>query len=564
MIKKTVALGITLLAGFTMLTACGKTESPTTSGTQPTTQNVETEKTEFAQGMMTYFENVNNKKNFTMNHKDSKENTVYKIDGAKMQVGDTYYQTINGKNYIYEQENSSYTEAEVPSIAFIDFSSASVSALSEKSANVLWQGSTYVATYDTSKNVVLTRDDETNTISNVGNTIVTIPEVKHEQTWQEKTAEVKALIAKLTDSYHYYTLQITQSGSSRTVYVDEAHIQIVTADTNVVYENGKSYTYDAEGDFWLTGEETPDANYLFSSYRSYGNDESVSEWYFQLDGKDYTVTMDDEGNLLLDGSKLSMTVSDFGTTTTTDLSNETVKGPGGETPTPISDDIIDEDGKYNIVLMHNLLNTWLREDNQFDDTYGEGVLNARFFSNNIELIDIVAINPTTDTLDTNCTYSDANGHNFARITLKTSKLDFTSKDNFVESLNSLELADIQRKDVFAYDDTVEADVAKTNATNILRQTGETENVGWAVQSTEITGLVDGRVVKGISGCAYVHGKIYKYEARAASMEDFTNNNNITVSTCSYVSVDEGNDNLYVSTSNTITKENAEETLGYEL
>ena len=70
--KIVLTFGIAYVIGFSMLTACGQAEAPKPSCTEkPTSQNDDSAKTKFANGVESYFMHVSGAHNFMMQHKTS-------------------------------------------------------------------------------------------------------------------------------------------------------------------------------------------------------------------------------------------------------------------------------------------------------------------------------------------------------------------------------------------------------------------------------------------------------------------------------------------------------------
>lgn len=350
--------------------------------------------------------------------------------------------------------------------------------------------------------------------------------------------QIEAFI-KLLDSNYTYAIQNGSSDFTKGL-IDEGALQVYTSmyDTRGAYtvvEGDKtySYTYDSSDAKWHKREaEALDFDSLIvdklvaAEWTAYNKDTGVFTGTF--DGRTVSAQIKTNGDVteivIADGEGFKFEVYDIDSTVVTmpdpskivDHTTPSVEPPVVEPPIvepPVVDTTsiytVDAQGKYdfNIVLMRDIMDAWLKGENQ----WGKDVVAQRILASTAETENVVYVNPSEDGIEFGVQYSSNGKSHFRNFTITDPTLvagfadqSIQTQDEFVAYLNSIAIAKVELGEKPITIDTAISDAdMEAIAENIFDRlaTVGVQAEGITSTGTPITGLENVEIIKGFKSVA---------------------------------------------------------------
>ncbi len=233
------------------------------------------------------------------------------------------------------------------------------------------------------------------------------------------------------------------------------------------------------------------------TWRSY--DESTNTF---IGTGDYAQNNNIEVQLQISPTELNLT-STGGYTKLTNLDKTTVALPTNIKDDTIKSEKIYENGRFNIVLMNEVLTDWMKGNNQFDrDIIVEYIIGSG--KENLSLDRIVYINASLQDIEFGCTYNYSSELNrfyslhFQDASLYESLANGTisTKDDFIAYLNTGNLKNFKINSTTYIDNTIPKDDFSTMTTNIFNRLAEVGYQGRDIsnEGTKVEGLKPENVI----------------------------------------------------------------------
>lgn len=344
---------------------------------------------------------------------------------------------------------------------------------------------------------------------------------------------------KLLDSNYTYAIQNGSSSFTKGL-IDENTVQVFASmyDTRGAYtvvEGDKtySYTYDPEDAMWHKREaESLDFDSLIvdklvaAEWTAYNKETGVFTGTF--DGKTVSAQIVKKGDateiVIADGEGFKFEVYDIDTTMITmpdaskivDHTTPSVEPPVVEPPIvepPVVDTTniytVDAQGKYdfNIVLMRDVFDAWLKGENQ----WGKDVVAQRTLTSAAETENVVYVNPSEDGIEFGVQYSNNGKSYFRNFTITDAVLTsgfesqtIKTEEEFVEYLNSIAIGRLTIGDMSATIDTTISDEHMATITeNIFDRlaTVGVQSEGITATGSPISDFADVEIIKGFKSVA---------------------------------------------------------------
>ena len=344
---------------------------------------------------------------------------------------------------------------------------------------------------------------------------------------------------KLLDSNYTYAIQNGSSSFTKGL-IDDNTVQVFASmyDTRGAYtvvEGDKtySYTYDPEDAMWHKREaESLDFDSLIvdkliaAEWTAYNKETGVFTGTF--DGKTVSAQIVKKGDateiVIADGEGFKFEVYDIDTTMITmpdaskivDHTTPSVEPPVVEPPIvepPVVDTTniytVDAQGKYdfNIVLMRDVLDAWLKGENQ----WGKDVAAEKLFDETVKTEKIVYIKPTTESLEVGFFYT-SNGKTYFKTAEFTDTALFTgisnqtikTEEEFEDYLNGMKKSKITMLGASVELDRTVADADMERiTTNIFDRLATVGVQAEGITSTgqPIADIADVEIIKGFKSVA---------------------------------------------------------------
>ena len=349
--------------------------------------------------------------------------------------------------------------------------------------------------------------------------------------------QIEAFI-KLLDSNYTYAIQNGSSDFTKGL-IDEGALQVYTSmyDTRGAYtvvEGDKtySYTYDSSDAKWHKREaEALDFDSLIvdklvaAEWTAYNKDTGVFTGTF--DGRTVSAQIKTNGDVteivIADGEGFKFEVYDIDSTVvtmpdpskivdhTTTVEPPVVEPPVVEPPVVDTTSIytVDAQGRYdfNIVLMRDIMETWLKGENQ----WGKDVVAQRTLTSAAETENVVYVNPSEDGIEFGVQYTNNGKSYFRNFTITDAVLTsgienqtIKTEEEFVEYLNSIAIGKITIGDMSATIDTTISDAdMETITENIFDRlaTVGVQSEGITATGSPISDFADVEIIKGFKSVA---------------------------------------------------------------
>lgn len=349
--------------------------------------------------------------------------------------------------------------------------------------------------------------------------------------------QIEAFI-KLLESNYTYAIQNGSSDFTKGL-VDENAVQVFASmyDTKGAYtivEGDKTYslTYDSADAQWHKREaEALDFDSLIvaklkaAEWTAYNKDTGIFTGTF--DGKTVSAQIVKKGDateiVIADGDGFKFEVYDIDATEITMPDPSKIvdhTGTGVEPPVvepPIVDDpVVDtkniytvKNGEYdfNIVLMRDVLETWLKGENQ----WGKDVVAQRTLTSAAETENVVYVNASEEGIEFGVQYSNNGKSYFRNFTITDSVLTsgianqtIETEEDFVEYLNSIAIGKLTIGSKSATIDTTISDADMATITENIFNRVSTVGVqadGITSTGSPIADLADVEIIKGFKSVA---------------------------------------------------------------
>ncbi len=344
---------------------------------------------------------------------------------------------------------------------------------------------------------------------------------------------------KLLDSNYTYAIQNGSSSFTKGL-IDENTVQVFASmyDTRGAYtvvEGDKtySYTYDSADAMWHKREaEALEIDSLIvdklvaAEWTAYNKDTGVFTGTF--DGKTVSAQIVKKGDateiVIADGEGFKFEVYDIDATmvampdpskivdhTGTGVEPPVVEPPIVEPPVVETTNIytVDAQGKYdfNIVLMRDIMETWLKGENQ----WGKDVVAQRTLTSAAETENVVYVNASEEGIEFGVQYSNNGKSYFRNFTISDTVLTngiatqtIKTEEEFVEYLNSIAIAKVGIGNMSATIDTTISDADMETITENIFNRVSTVGVqaeGVTSTGTPIADLAGAEVIKGFKSVA---------------------------------------------------------------